>query len=29
GLLNIDWKTDNNIYMTGRVSGVKEITVNI
>ena len=29
GLLNIDWKTDNNIYMTGKVSGVKEITVNI
>ena len=29
GILNIDWKTDNNIYMTGKVSGVKEITVNI
>jgi len=29
GLLNIDWKTDNNIYMTGKVSRVKEITVNI
>ena len=29
GLLNIDWKTDNNIYMTGKVSTVKEITVNI
>ena len=29
GLLNIDWKTDNNIYMTGKVSGVKKITVNI
>ena len=24
GLLNIDWKTDNNIYMTGKVSGVKK-----
>jgi len=29
GLLNIDWKTDNNIYMTGKVSRVKKITVNI
>jgi len=29
GLLNIDWKADNNIYMTGKVSGVKKITVNI
>jgi len=29
GLLNIDWKTDNNIYMTGEVSEVKKITVNI
>ena len=29
GLLNIDWKKDNNIYMTGRVSEVKKITVNI
>ena len=29
GLLNIDWKTNNNIYMTGKVSGVKKITVNI
>ena len=29
GLLNIDWKTDNNIYMTGKVSEVKKITVNI
>ena len=28
GLLNIDWKTDNNIYMTGKVSEVKKITVN-
>jgi len=29
GLLNIDWKKNNNIYMTGRVSEVKKITVNI
>jgi len=29
GLLNIDWKVDNNIYMTGKVSEVKKITVNI
>jgi len=29
GLLNIDWKKDNNIYMTGRVSEVKRIIVNI
>ena len=29
GLLNIDWKTDNSIYMTGKVSEVKKITVNI
>ena len=29
GLLNIDWKKDNNIYMTGKVSKVKKITVNI
>ncbi len=29
GLLNIDWKKDNNIYMTGRVSEVKKITVSI
>ena len=29
GLLNIDWKKDNNIYMTGVVSEVKKITVNI
>ena len=25
GLLNIDWKKDNNIYMTGKVSEVKKI----
>ena len=29
GSLNIDWKKDNNIYMTGKVSEVKKITVNI
>ena len=29
GLLNIDWKKDNNIYMTGEVSKVKKITINI
>ena len=29
GLLNIDWKKDNNIYMTGMVSKVKKITVSI
>ena len=29
GLLNIDWKKDNNIYMTGEVSEIKKIIVNI
>jgi len=29
GLLNIDWNTDNNIYMTGKISEVKKITVSI
>jgi len=29
GILNIDWKKDNNIYMTGKVSEVKKISVNI
>ena len=29
GLLNIDWKADNNIYMTGKVSEVEEIIINI
>ena len=29
GLLNIDWKKNNNIYMTGKVSKVKKITINI
>ena len=29
GILNIDWKKDNNIYMTGKVSQIKKIEVNI
>jgi len=29
GTLNIDWKIDNNIYMKGKVSEIKKITVNI
>jgi len=29
GLLNIEWYKDNNIYMTGKVSEIKKITVNI
>ena len=29
GLLNIDWKKDNNVYMAGKTSEVKKITVNI
>ena len=29
GLLNIDWNINNNIYMTGKVSEIKKITVNI
>jgi len=29
GLINIDWKIDNNIYMTGKVSEIKRIAVNI
>ena len=29
GLLNIDWNADNNVYMTGKVSEVKKIIVNI
>ena len=29
GILNIDWKKDNDIYMTGRVSEVKKIEVSI
>jgi diaminopimelate epimerase len=29
GILNIDWKKDNNVYMRGEVSEVKKIVVNI
>jgi diaminopimelate epimerase len=29
GILNINWKIDNNIYMTGKVSEIKKIMVNI
>ena len=29
GLINIDWKVNNNIYMKGKVSEVKKIVVNI
>ena len=29
GLLNIDWKKDNSVHMTGKVSQVKKIIVNI
>ena len=29
GLLNISWREDNNIYMTGKVSEIKKIIVNI
>jgi len=29
GLLNVNWHKDNNIYMTGNVSEVEKITVNI
>lgn len=29
GLLNIDWKKNNHVYMTGKVSEVEKITVNI
>jgi len=29
GLLNIDWNANNNIYMTGKISEVKKITVSI
>jgi len=29
GLLNIDWQSNDNIYMTGKVSEVKKIIVNI
>ena len=29
GILNINWKKDNNIYMTGEVSEVKKISVDV
>jgi len=29
GLLNIDWNKDNNIYMTGKVSEIKKININV
>ena len=29
GLLNINWKSDNNIYMSGKVSEIKKIKVSI
>ena len=29
GLINIDWKKDNNIYMAGKISEIKKISVNI
>ena len=29
GLINIDWKSDNKIYMTGKVSDVKKTIINI
>ncbi len=29
GVLNIDWKENNNVYMTGKVSEIKKIKVNI
>ena len=29
GLLNIDWSVDNNIYMTGKVSKIKKIKIDI
>ena len=29
GILNIDWNLDDNIYMSGKVSEIKKITVNI
>jgi len=29
GFLNIDWKSNNNIYMTGKVSPIKKIMINI
>jgi diaminopimelate epimerase len=29
GLINIDWRSDNNIYMKGKVSEIKKININI
>ena len=29
GILNIEWRDDNNIYMTGKVSEIKEIKISI
>ena len=29
GLINIDWQSNNNIYMTGKVSEIKKIVVSI
>jgi diaminopimelate epimerase len=29
GMINIDWKVDNNIYMEGKVSKVKKISVSV
>ena len=29
GSLNINWKEDDNIYMTGKVSEIKKIVINI
>ena len=29
GIINIDWKADNKIYMTGKVSDVKKTIINI
>ena len=29
GLININWKPDNNIYMRGKVSEIKKIKVDI
>ena len=29
GLLNIEWKKNNNIYMTGKVSEIKKIKINL
>ena len=29
GMLNINWKKNNNIYMKGKVSKIKKIKINI